>query len=89
MVSGKNKTDIPPAIEKLANIRFGIKRGKRMINGAAIPPRRPIKETNPRPVVRMSVVNISAAKTYIAHEDADIENFPAKAHQVAAVALVS
>ena len=73
-VSGKNKAQIPDNTPVIAKIRFGTKPGKRIMNGAETPPRRPNIDPNPTPIVRISVEKSSAAKTYTAQNDPEIAN---------------
>ena len=44
---------------------------------------------NPTPIVRISVENNSAAKTYKAQNEPEIANLPANEHHVAAIAVAS
>ena len=73
-VSGKNKAQIPDSTPVIAKIRFGTKPGKRIMNGAETPPRRPNIDPKPTPIVRISVEKSSAAKTYTAQNDPEIAN---------------
>ena len=63
--------------------------GSKIMNGAETPPRRPNMDPKPTPIVRISVEKSSAANTYTAQNDAEIANFPANAHHVAATAVES